>query len=130
MKIKSPLLLSVILQSLFFLIFLNLKTNAADYIWDTSISSGYQAGNGTWSTNTANWTVNGTTLTYWPATTGNTATFSGSTGTYAIILSGTLNVDSISILTNEYTLSSGTINLQNSAPFLLQTVLPRLSIRP
>ena len=83
-------------------------TYAANYSWDISGSGGFQAGSGTWGTNNY-WTTNGTTLGSWPGA-GNSATFAGSDGTWAITVNGTQNVDSITFLNSQYTLSSGTIN--------------------
>ncbi|MBN1308769.1 MAG: DUF2341 domain-containing protein, partial [Chitinispirillaceae bacterium] len=90
---------------------------AADYFWDISTSSGYQAGSGTWGSNNY-WTLNGTSLVAWPGA-GNSATFAGSDGTWAITVSGTQNVDSIYFGNSTYTLSSGTVNLGSKSGITL-----------
>ncbi|MBN1577895.1 MAG: DUF2341 domain-containing protein, partial [Chitinispirillaceae bacterium] len=80
----------------------------AAYFWDTSADGGYQAGDGTWSTSDAYWSLTGTPLVVWPGVTGNSATFAGSDGTYAITVSNTQNVDSIAFNNSGYTISGGT----------------------
>ena len=85
---------------------------AANYIWDTSASGGYQAGDGTWGIDSY-WTINGTTLNPWPGT-GNTATFAGSNGNYAITVSGTQNVNGLTFSNSQYTISNGTLSLKGS----------------
>ncbi|MBN1578214.1 MAG: DUF2341 domain-containing protein, partial [Chitinispirillaceae bacterium] len=80
-----------------------------DYTWDISITSGIQAGNGTWGTHNY-WTVssgNGTTLNAWPGV-NNTATFAGTDGKYTITINDTQNVDSITFNNSGYTLTGGT----------------------
>ncbi|MBN1760730.1 MAG: DUF2341 domain-containing protein, partial [Chitinispirillaceae bacterium] len=85
---------------------------SGDYTWDNSTASGIQTGNGTWGTDHY-WTLsngNGTSLVSWLGT-GNSATFAGKEGSYAITVVNTQTVDSISFLNGTYTLNSGTINL-------------------
>ncbi|MBN1575708.1 MAG: PKD domain-containing protein [Chitinispirillaceae bacterium] len=95
----------------FFLVWVILLTfigYPADYSWDNSTLSGIQTGNGIWGINNY-WTINGITLVSWPGA-GASATFAGSDGTYAITVSGTQNVDSITFKSDGYTLATGTLD--------------------
>ncbi|MCX7727358.1 MAG: hypothetical protein N2053_10995, partial [Chitinispirillaceae bacterium] len=97
-------------------IFLFLYSNiifAADYKWDVSTSSDYQAGSGTWGINNY-WTLDGVNLVAWPGA-GNSAYFGGSDGTWTITVSGTQSVDSITFYNNGYTLNSGTLSFGSPA---------------
>ena len=74
-------------------------------------------GTGTWDSNTtANW-FDGTSAVKWPAAgTTNLARFSGTAGT--VTLSGTLNANCLQFLSTGYTLQSGTLALNGTAPTL------------
>ena len=85
---------------------MNINSNLT---WDNSTSAGFQAASGTWGSDDW-WSTDGTSLYAWPGA-GNSATFAGGDGTYAIIVSGTQNVDSIAFGNSGYTLSGGTVNL-------------------
>ncbi len=82
---------------------------ATDYYWDLSPAAGFQAGGGVWGAG-SNWSADGSTLIAWPGT-GNTATFAGLDGAYSVSVSGVQSVDSMTFLSNSYTLTGGTINL-------------------
>lgn len=88
-----------------------LVTTAGRLWWDSTVSSGIQAGSGIWGTDTfwAIETSGGRTLTAWPGSP-YTAAFGGSKGNYTVTLSGTQNVDSIVFETSTYTLKGGTLN--------------------
>ena len=86
---------------------------ATSYYWDCSSSTGFQAGDGFWSTNSTNWSTDGTSRFNWPTSNGHNATFTGNSGVYAVDVIGNVNVDSITFLTGSYTIFNGTINLQN-----------------
>jgi autotransporter-associated beta strand protein len=88
-----------------------------NYTWDINTSSGIQPGGGTWGSNNF-WTTDGTTLIAWQGV-GNSATFGGSDGSYAVTVSGTQNVDSIAFTCSGYTLSTGTINLGSKSGILV-----------
>ncbi len=83
---------------------------ATDYTWDSSATTGIQAArSGTWGSS-GYWTPtggSGTVLSGWPGA-GYGATFAGGDGTYAISVSGTQYVDSITVLNSGYTVSGGT----------------------
>jgi len=65
--------------------------------WDTSVTTGTQAGNGTWG-ESSYWSSNGTQLHSWLGQ-GHTARFGGSAGTYAVTVSGRQVLDSLAVLT-------------------------------
>lgn len=77
-----------------------------NYYWDVNSAAGYQAGNGTWGTNSF-WTADGTNLVAWPGA-GKSATFPGSDGTWTINVNGIQNVDSIAFVNDGYTITDGT----------------------
>ncbi|MBN1756808.1 MAG: DUF2341 domain-containing protein, partial [Chitinispirillaceae bacterium] len=80
-----------------------------DYTWDTDAGSGITPDDGTWGSDNY-WTLtsdDGTSLVAWPGA-GNSATFGGVDGTYAITVSGTQYVDSITFQKSGYTISGGT----------------------
>ena len=83
------------------------------YRWDISNSAGFQAGNGTWGTDNY-WSLDGTILTSWPGA-GNAALFSGTDGTYSVIVNGTQSVDNFAFQNSGYTLNGGVINLDGSS---------------
>ncbi|MFW6254186.1 MAG: PA14 domain-containing protein, partial [Chitinivibrionales bacterium] len=83
-----------------------------DYTWDNSTSAGIQEGNGTWGVDSY-WSEtvgDGTALLAWPDDDAS-ATFTGSGGPYTIVVDGTQNVDSLSFLSGQYELTTGTIDL-------------------
>ncbi|MBN1576647.1 MAG: autotransporter-associated beta strand repeat-containing protein, partial [Chitinispirillaceae bacterium] len=88
------------------------EVHVYDFTWDASSSSGIQGGSGNWGGASANsyWTYdNGTTRTSWRGA-NNSASFAGSDGTYAIKVSGTQYVDSLTFDNGTYTLNGGTIS--------------------
>lgn len=71
---------------------------ATTYYWDSSTSTGYQSGTGTWDSSDF-WTLNGTALTTWPVGTTHDAVFStvGQTSTNLVSLTSPITVNSLTL---------------------------------
>ncbi len=89
--------------------------------WDTSTAAGYQAGSGTWGTDSF-WSTNGTTLSPWVS--GDTAVFQGrwtNPGTDTITISSALTIAHLTfgttVTTNKWNLLGSALRLSANATF-------------
>ncbi len=109
MNHKRTLLVVVVLAQVLAFAVLASSAQAATYYWDTSSSSGLQAGNGTWGVNSY-WATdtNGDARTSWVA--GSSADFYAS-GTSTVTVSGLVSVGGITFAGTGYTLTGGTLSV-------------------
>jgi autotransporter-associated beta strand protein len=88
--------------------FTNIFTNVAGF-WDTATTANLQAGSGTWSTSTAAWSVSpdgSSALLTWNTSGATTDAYFNPSGTSNITVSGTPNVNSMTINGTGYTFNS------------------------